>query len=93
MQGCEDGTVTVLDKRALSVPVSVQVKEPPMRYIVYVKLPLLGLQVFVLKNLGYPATPSSSHGFLQQRRQQHWTTAVPKCIQTTICTHRNAAGT
>ena len=30
----------------------------------------------VLKRLDYPATPSSSHGLLQQRRQQHWTTAV-----------------
>ena len=34
------------------------------------------LTVVVLKSLNYPATPSSSHGLLQQRRQQHWTTAV-----------------
>ena len=32
--------------------------------------------IVVLKSLDYPATPSSSHGLLQQRRLQHWTTAV-----------------
>lgn len=33
-QGCEDGTVAILDKRALSVPVSVQVNKYPVRYLV-----------------------------------------------------------
>ncbi len=35
-QGCEDGSVAILDKRALSVPVSVQVDDSPVRCIVLI---------------------------------------------------------
>ena len=34
------------------------------------------LTIVVLNGLDYPVTSSSSHGLLQQRRQQYWTTAV-----------------
>ena len=51
--------------------------------------------IVVLKSLDYPATPSCSHGLLQQRGQQHWTTVQQcgQCFKTFARAHPNVSGT